>query len=92
MMELLGGEDSLSSVALLKTITEMCGEEANKGGNEELWETIFRSPKPGGPILARPICGGHAVLRLRALRQISPEQRCLLLTPPAHLAGAAPTL
>lgn len=87
MMELLGGEDLLSSVALLKTITEMCGEEENKSGKEELWETIFRSPKLRGSILARPICGGHAVLR-----QISPEQCCLLLTAPALLAGAAPTL
>lgn len=79
MIELLAGEDPLSSVALLKSITKMCEEEENKkGGNEESWETTFRSPA-----LARPICCGHAVLRLRALRQISPEQPSLLLAPPA---------
>lgn len=36
----------------------MCEEEEeNKGGNEESWETIFRSPKPRDLTLARPICG-----------------------------------
>lgn len=77
----------MSSVVPLKSITELCEGEENKGGNEELWETVLGASKPGDSILARPICGGNAVLRLSAL-----QQPCLLLTPPALLFGVAPTL
>ena len=79
-------------VALLKSITEMCEEEENKSGNEESWETVFRPPKPRDLTLARPIRGGHMVLQLGALLQISLEQPCLLLTPPALLFRVAPML
>lgn len=46
MIGLLAGEDPSSSVVLLKSITEMCEEEQNKGGDEELWESIFRFDIP----------------------------------------------
>ena len=62
----------------------MCEEEEeNKGGNEESWETIFRSPKPRDLTLARPI---HGVAQGPVANLPG-----VALTLPAPLFGVAPT-